>query len=179
MSKLTITEALAEIKTLNARLAKKRDSLSKYILQPAAMKDPMGSESGGTKGWVAREQQSIRDLETRLVAIRTAILKVNLTEVLTIGGLSNTIQEWLTWRKEVAPGLQRHQEHLLSLITRQREERRKAGAQVGEAATGMQDIVVNIDEAKLLKDIETVAEVLGTLDGLLSLKNATVTIEVA
>jgi hypothetical protein len=45
-------------------------------------------------------------------------------------------------------------------------------------AQSLDDIVVNVDEQKLAEDSERMEEVLGTLDGLLSLKNATVTIEV-
>jgi hypothetical protein len=39
------------------------------------------------------------------------------------------------------------------------------------------DYIVNIDEARLAKEIEDLEETLGTLDGQLSLKNATVMIE--
>lgn len=39
------------------------------------------------------------------------------------------------------------------------------------------DIVVNVDEQQLAKDIERLEETLGTLDGVLSLKNATVMLD--
>lgn len=48
----------------------------------------------------------------------------------------------------------------------------------GESAASFQDIRVNVSENDLAKDLEQMETILGTLDGQLSLKNATVVIEV-
>lgn len=43
---LTITEGLAEIKTLKARIEKKRQGIGPYIVRPAQMRDPMEKDGG-------------------------------------------------------------------------------------------------------------------------------------
>jgi hypothetical protein len=45
-------------------------------------------------------------------------------------------------------------------------------------STGPQDVIVNLDEAAVLKEAEELAATLSTLDGKLSLVNATVRITV-
>ncbi len=48
----------------------------------------------------------------------------------------------------------------------------------GQSASAPTDYLVNLDEAALAKEAETLETILGTLDGQLSLKNATVMIDV-
>ena len=48
----------------------------------------------------------------------------------------------------------------------------------GQEAAGSDDIVVNINEKELAEQAEALEEVLGSLDGQLSLKNATIYIDV-
>jgi hypothetical protein len=76
-TKLTITEALAEIKTINARLQKKRESIGTNLMRDSRIKDPMESE-GGSEEFIRKETQAIDDLQKRIVSIRTAIQQQNL-----------------------------------------------------------------------------------------------------
>ena len=101
MSKLTITEALAEIKTINKRLQTKRQNTLQYVARDARVKDPLERE-GGSVEFLKRERQSIKDLEQRVVAIRTAIQRSNLETRTTIAGRELSIAEWLTWRREIS-----------------------------------------------------------------------------
>jgi len=91
---------------------------------------------------------------------------------------TRSISDWLVWRREVAPQRQQLYVDIRNAINNMRAQAQQKGLQVVASESGNQsDIVVNINEKKLAAQIESLEEVLGTLDGQLSLKNATVTIE--
>lgn len=179
---MTITEGLAELKTLQKRIEKKREYVGGYIARQDGMKDPL-EKDGGSAAMITRERQAIADLEGRRVAIRTAIQKVNQTTPITIAALTKTIAEWLTWRKEVAPGEQAFVTGLRQRVMQARTQAQQKGwgvvsATVTTADTKPTDVVINVDEAALAAEAEQLETILGTLDGQLSLKNATVMIEI-
>ena len=177
---MTITEALAELKTMNKRIEKKREYVTQFLVRQDGIKDPLASD-GGSMDVIQRERQAIADLEKRHVAIRTAIQKTNQTTLITVADITKTIAEWLTWRKEIAPGAQTFVARLRSGIQNARNQAQQKGwAVVSATATAAQptDILVNADEAALAAEAEQLETILGTLDGQLSLKNATVLIEV-
>jgi len=165
MREITITEALAEIKTLNKRIMKKQDLLLPFITRRADRVDPL-LDKGGSKVHVASEFQSLRDLMLNVARIRTAIHKKNLETGLTLGGVNDSIQGWLNWRREVAP----LQERLLRSIAAQLPRRSEQGEGV--------DVVVNLDEQLFASLQEQHVSILGALDGKLSLLNATTLVEV-
>lgn len=177
---MTITEALAELKTIQKRIEKKREFVGQYLARQDGIKDPL-EKDGGSATVIERERQSIADLETRIVAIRTNIQKVNQATPITVEGVTKTIAEWLTWRKEVAPGQQASLSSLRRTIQSVRQQTQQKGLQTiapGATAGSPADVVINVDEGQLAKDAELIETILGTLDGQLSLKNATVMIEV-
>lgn len=176
---LTITEALAEIKTIGKRIAKKRESIPSYLARVEAMKDPLEKE-GGSAEFIQRELQSIRDLEERIVSLRRAIAHANATTELSVNGDTRSIADWLTWRREVAPQQQQFVSTLRGHVENLRKQAQQksvgfvtASAQVNVGETKPEDIIVNVSEGDLLTQQDHLQEVLGTLDGLLSLKNAT------
>ena len=74
---------------------------------------------------------------------------------------------------------------LFQMLAQLRKEAQQRGARmVGQGAavavgdSQPTDIIVNIDEKKLGEDRERFQNVLGQLDGLLSLKNATLTLDI-
>lgn len=176
---MTITEALAEIKTINARIGKKREAVMRYFIRPSAMRDPMEKEAGGTEGFIQRERQGIADLEQRIVTIRTAIQRKNLETWVTVGETARPVQQWLNWRREVAPGQQGSFRALMVRI----DQVRLQGRREGKALTASQDssadgILVLLNEKELAEQAEKLEQTLGGLDGKLSLMNATTTIEI-
>lgn len=180
MPSLTITEALAEIKTISKRLEKKRAAFLPFLVRQDGIKDPLEKE-GGSAQYIQQELQAIGDLEKRIVALRQGINRANDYETITIEGTSRSINEWLTWRREVAPGQKALLERIRSHIESHRAQARKSGVQVlsaGTEASNPADYVVNINEIELNKKIEELEEILGTLDGKLSLKNATALVSV-
>lgn len=176
---LTITEALAEIKTINKRLEKKRDFIKTYLWRQDALKDPHAAD-GGSAQLIKQERQAIKDLEARIVALRIAINKANTATPVVVNGDTRTIQEWLTWRRDVMPGEKQFLGTLREGLARMRQEAQRKGVGVFESDTpakGGTDVIVNMNEMALAKEIETMEETLGILDGQLSLKDATVIID--
>lgn len=177
MEKITITEALQEIKTIGKRIAKKRESIMSYIARDSRLKDPL-ERDGGTHQYIASERQSIRDLNIRLVAIRTAIQRVNLATPLSLHGETRTIAEWLTWRREVSVGVTTFYTQMRNVINNLRTQLSKEGRKLVEADNAPTDVIVYINEREMLQESERHEQLLGDLDGKLSLLNATTTIEI-
>lgn len=178
MQTMTITEALAEIKTLGKRIEKKREFIRANAARQEMLKDPLASE-GGSKAAVTAALQAVEDLESNVVKIRTAIARANLNTHIMVAGVTGTVSEWLSWRRDVAPARQQFLRMAAQGIEQIRREAAQKGfaiAKEGEQARP-QDIVVSLDEAKLHAAVEELETILGTLDGQLSLKNATTTIE--
>ncbi len=169
---LTITEALAEIKTIGKRIATKRNFIGEHLARQNNMKDPLEADGGSTKQ-IASELQAIGDLEERIVGLRRAIIVANMETKLELHGTTRSVQDWLTWRREVSKPQAKFLATLNSNIIRFRGEAAKQMLQVtNEESAGGNDIVIHLDEKKLFKKTEEMQTVLGTLDGQLSLLNA-------
>ena len=179
MSKITITEALAELKTIDKRLAKKREFVQKYLARMDVVKDPL-EKDGGSVTALQRERQAIGDLEERKIAIRRAIAETNGMTSLSVNGTVRSMADWLVWRREVAPTRQQFLSQLNATIQGVRDQATRKGGAIVESGGGTKeaDVVVNINEINLSEDIEGLEETLGSLDGQLSLKNATTFVEI-
>lgn len=177
MSKITITEALAEIPTIEKRIAKKQEFILNYLYRQSVVRDPHDKD-GGSSVLVGKEQQAIKDLQNRVVSIRSAIQKANSETEITIGNETHTIVDWLTWRREVAPKQQAFFQQLNVKLSSMRQQALKQGVNVSDKDAGYSgDFVVNINERDLADKIENLEIMLGTLDGQLSLKNATTVVD--
>ena len=176
---LTVTEALAEIKTIDKRIAKKREFILSYLYRQEQLRDPLASQ-GGSAEVLRQERQSIHDLEERKVAIRRTIAAANADTILTVEGETRSMADWLVWRREVAPALQQFYGAMRDKINAVRQEaaRRQVVMVAAEASAKPGDIIVNVDEKQVQESIDTLECTLGALDGALSLKNATTTIDV-
>lgn len=178
----TITEALAEIKTIGKRIEKKRQSIAMYLARDSRLKDPLEKDGGSVK-FIASERQSIADLENRIVNIRTAIQKSNLETRTLINGRELSVAEWLTWRREISNGSQGFLNSLNNGISQIRAKVQKEGGRVVTPGSSeseskpVLEFVVNIDEKLLLEEQENMEKTLGELDGRLSLLNATTVVE--
>lgn len=178
-SKLTITEALQEIKTIDARLEKKKNFVFNFLWRISAIRDPH-EKDGGSAQLVAQERQAHADLLERKIKLRMAINLANDANTITIGKFTRTIAEWLVWKRDVAPIQKAFLQDMYMKLQAMRNENQRKGVTVVDKvpAEVTNDIVVNINESELARQIEGLEEVLGTLDGQFSLKNATVKIEV-
>ena len=180
MAKLTITEAMAECKTLTKRIEKKRAAILPYLFRQEKVKDPF-EKDGGTVEYIKRERQAIGDLEKRLVRIRAAISLANLQNEISVGAVTMSIFDWLTWRREVSEGQKKFSQQILSALQSGRKQATQQQLKLVSAeslAQSPEDIIVNVSEPDVIAEVEAIEEILGTLDGQLSLKNATIVVEI-
>ncbi len=178
---ITVTEALAEIKTVGKRIEKKRQFINQYIARQDGVRDPL-EKDGGSATVIKKERQAIGDLEDRIVSLRRGIQQANDETYVSLNGETRTISEWLTWRRDVAPARKQWLAQISSSLHQIRENAKRQGAAIVSASvtTGEMkptDIVVNVDERGVAEESETLEDTLGQLDGQLSLKNATIQIK--
>jgi len=164
---MKITEGLAELKTVAARIAKKRQFVTSHLMREADRLDPLDRQ-GGSINVVKQELQGIRDLEERVVAIRSAINRANSSTKVTAGGVTRTIEQWLVWRREVSRG----QVEFLGTVKKAIDMARQRDP-YNRGSKDEPGFLVNLDEQKLGQDMEQLVSVLGELDGQLSVANAT------
>jgi hypothetical protein len=180
MSELTITEALAEIHTIDKKVEKKVEWISQLVARNEKVRDPVEKE-GGSSTVITRERQAITDLHRRKAQLRLAINRANEATTLAVGaGPIRSIAEWLIWRREIAP----HESNILRMlrngIASVRAQAQRQGGNVVQTQDAAEpgDIVVNISEVELAREVEEHEEILGQLDGKLSLLNATTVVNV-
>lgn len=177
----TITEALAELKVIQKRITSKAEFIQRHLLRRDEMRDPL-ERQGGSPLSIDRERQAITDLYEQQIAIRRAIAEVNAREQVSVDGQTRTIADWLVWKREVAESQERLLKIMVQLIDTQRRDAQRRDQRVVGAAVAMAgdskpgDVIVNLDEQQLQTAIEQMDTIRGTLDGLLSLKNATLTV---
>lgn len=174
----TITEALAEIKTVNKRIKSKQDFILQYMIRPDHLKDPL-EKSGGAVEAIASEFQSMRDLEQRVVDVRQGISEANDKTEIMLEGINRSIAQWLIWRREVAPTRKYFLERVVSSLKNARDVAKRQNTSSFRSPQEIEkpmDVIVNFDEKATVKELEQIENILGQLDGQLSLKNATVQI---
>lgn len=176
---ITITEGLAEIKTIGKRIETKDTQLQGYLYRDARLKDPMEKTEGGSEAFVKSERQAIGDLQKRIVELRTSIQEANMKTRLDLNGDSMTVYEWLIWRREIAPLQKARLDMIWRVLQSARAQAQKAGFGIVAAAAAVQgnaepkDVIVNVDEKAVAVEREQLEKTLGDLDGRLSLINAT------
>lgn len=176
----TITEALAELKLIKGKLDKKTAFITQYLGRQDGAKDPLEKQGGVAKS-IAEEMQSINDLHERFVRIRSAIAAANTANNVTIGATSRSVADWLIWRRDVAPLVRGLQKGLSDKINQIRNGAKAQGwttIKQGDTPANPTDVIIEINEKALAEASEKTQEILDTLDGKLSLHNATVQVEV-
>lgn len=170
----TVTEALAELATIDKRLTKKSQEMLPYVARLEQIKDPF-VKTGGSEKYLAEQRQSFHDLIIRKIDLRGAIARSNAETMISIGSVEMSVADWLVWKRECYQVTLNMLRGLLSQAQGARAEAQKRGVALitVESKASPEDIIVNLDEQKLLEEIEQLEEDYGRLDGLLSLKNAT------
>jgi hypothetical protein len=174
--RITITEALAEVKTISKRLEAKQKFVLEYLTRPENEKDPLEKDGGpGSAESIVRARQAIHDLQERLILIRSQIHKANLSNNITIGAQTRSISDWLAWKREVYEGSVNFLSNITQKVSQQgRALLNRGGKQENIPIPG---VVININPTTLAQEVEEITTAYETLDGQLSLKNATITIE--
>jgi hypothetical protein len=178
MDKMTITEGLAELKTIDNRINNKRTFVKNNLARQEFVKDPLEKDGGQFKA-VESEIQSLKDLLLRKITIRNSIQTVNQITKIFIKDREMSIANWIVWKREILPVEKAFYNELSSGIANLRRDAMSKGLKISDGQNASpQDVIVNVNESWLKQTIENLSEIEGTLDGQLSLRNATVVIEV-
>lgn len=180
MEKMTITEALSEVKLIVNKIQKKRATVLGNLTRYEHIKDPFTTE-GGSQEAIKREVQSMTDLEKRLVRIRTSISRANASTDITIGEKTQSVADWLTWKREIAPTLKAFVTQVHQSLKKQIDEHAARPQVIRDSEknqVAIATLVVNVDYEDALNVAQKIEDMYETLDGKLSLKNATTFIEI-
>lgn len=179
MEKITITEALSEINLIKKKIASKRTKILSALVRVEHVKDPFESDGGSAK-MIDAETQSVNDLHTRLINIRSGVSEANLAHTISISEVTMSIHNWLIWKREIAKDNLAFLKNECTTIKGHTDALSTRPQMYKDANDQPQFIktVVNADYAKLLHVEERMSGVFEQLDGKLSLKNATILIEI-
>lgn len=177
--KTTITEALSEINLIKKKIESAQQTVLSVLNKPKHLDDAFKSDGGSPK-LIERQVQSMNDNFSRLEKIRSAVSQANLDTSITVGETTKTIFDWLTWKREVAES---HLTFAKNVYTQAKVELDRVARvpQVykdEEGKTHLLEIESNVDLGTWLKKQEVLTETLEKLDGQLSLKNATVLVDI-
>lgn len=177
MEKITITEALSEINLIKKKIEKKELVVVGNLVRVKHIQDPL---EGGSQVYVARELQAINDLNKRHVNIKSAIAEANIKNFVTIHDETKSIFDWLTWKRDIADKQVKlfqqinHgvKNHLDSQSQRPNVYKDDAGKVM------LVEYELNVDYSTQLLAAQILGDTIEKLDGQLSLKNATIQIEI-
>lgn len=172
MTEMTITEALAEIKTLGKRINQKVQFITNNAGRPSVVLDPL-EKDGGSEKRVREEVQAHGDLVSRIEWIRVRIQEANQKNTITLEGITKSVAGWLAWRKECAPLSKSLLQSMAQTLKSGREQLRNKTTEAGPVS-----LVAHYSEDEIAKSLETIEKILGSLDGKLSLFNATSKVDV-
>ena len=179
MEQMTITEALSEVNLVNKKLEHKKKNALTLLVKADHAPDPYANE-GGTAEFLKREFQSIDDLHRRLIKIRSSISKANIENEITLGNRTQSIHDWLTWKREVSKPETSFINNVVNNTKSLLDENSKQ-PRVYESADGKKELLKltpNVDYASFVKKQEELATLFEQLDGKLSLKNATIVVTI-
>lgn len=179
MLKITITEALAEVKLIDKKVAKKKEIVLSNVVRARHAKDPF-ERDGGSEQYLTREIQAITDLERRKVKLREAISTANLNNSLTIGERTDTIHNWIVWKREIAKSSGEFAKQIHVGI-KSHMTSSSSKPQVYQDDEGKQKIVewvYGLDYPIYIAKDQQHQSYLDELDGKLSLLNARIEVEV-
>lgn len=179
MAQLTITEALSEINLIKKKIQAKQTKILGMLTQVEHLPDPW-AQLGGASQVIREEYQAICDLHTRLQNIRAGISKANLENSLKVGFKTRTIHDWLIWKREIYKEFQSFIVNVNKNVKIYIDQASKAPQVYKDDAGNVQLVKtkINIEYPHWQAFEQELMEVNEQLDGQLSLKNATITIEV-
>lgn len=179
MEKITITEALSEVNLIKKKIIAKQARIQSAVVRAEHNPDPFLSD-GGSSAMVKAESQGIHDLNRRLSKIRSEISRANLGNEITLGEDTRSIHDWLVWKREIAKDQIKFTYDVHRAVKAHLDMTAKQ-PQVYKDADGNNQLVkwtINVDYAYWLKQNEQLEEKLEQLDGKLSLKNATIVVNI-
>lgn len=179
MAKITITEALSELNLIKKKIEKKKPDVLNNLVRFDHMADPFANV-GGSKEYIGSQLQAIDDLRKRFVKIRSAIAQANTVNTIKIGRHEMTINEWLNWKREQSKDEKEFHESIAKTLKVHIDNaaQRPSVFKDDQGNTKLANMIPNVEYSERLKAVEEISDMIENLDGQLSLKNATITIEI-
>jgi hypothetical protein len=177
---ITISEALQELKTIDKRIIAAKDFVLSYGIRQGSTIDPLDLE-GGSHKVVPAKLDSLRDLLERKLAIRSAINAKNSMVNITIAKQTRTVADWIVWRREAFKIELESWQALQRKVLDARQQCLTKGMSLKEDGTQpskVNEVGCFITEGTISSRINQLNEIESTLDGKLSVVNATTTITV-
>jgi hypothetical protein len=176
---LTVTEALSEINLIKKKIEKKRETVLNSLIKPKHLKDKLESQ-GGSREFIKAELQSMNDLMARHLKLKGSIAAANIGNMIAVNGVTRSIHDWLNWKRDLSAGdlqfnTQIHkdvQKHFDTLAKQPQVFKDDDGK------THLLEYEANVEYGDFIKSSEAIQETLEKLDGQLSLKNATILLDV-
>ena len=173
MAKMTITEALGEIRTIQKRLLKKAEFIQEHLARASSMVDPLVG-AGGSEKAVREARQAFGDLQERLILLRAAVQKSNLEAKVTVDNETRTVSEWFIIKRDV---LSQRGQLLSQMSSRLSQGRAELAKHTQDSERDVQ-FISHVDEKDLAQLVEHHQKICGDVDTQLSLSASTVTISV-
>lgn len=181
MAQMSISEALAEIKLIDKKVEKKRENILTHSSRFEHILDPYPAETGGSSGFIRRELQAVEDLLKQRVKIRHSISKANLETLVTVEAHTLPLTSWLIWKREVGTQQRIALQTLKNLIEKRLAEN-STRPQLLKKEDGsdpvLTKLISHVDLTHLQKEIEQIMTIEERLDGILSMKNAQIMIDI-
>lgn len=180
---MKIAEAMAEVKLAGKKIQTNFEFVMRNLGREEWRKDPFDKDGTTQAEEVKKAMQSTADLQTRIVALKNAINRVNQGLTLEVSGMRMTVAEWLIWRKEVLPIEKKMLQQLANQIAN--IGRGDQAAQVRRQFQGQAAVetpsswIVNVSDKWLVEQIQKLDTIEQTLDGQLSILCATTDIELS
>lgn len=176
---ITITEALSELNLLSKKIEKKQQTVLSNLVRYDHVKDPFES-AGGTQQVMTSECRAISDLQKRYVTIRSKIAEANTKNRIVIGQKDMTINEWLNWKREISEKEKTFVNKVHSSIKGLLDQSATKPNVIKDDQGQMKivNVIPNLDYGTFIKASEDIQDVIEKLDGQLSLKNATILIDI-
>lgn len=175
---LTITEALSELNLIKKKIEGKKKTILSNLTRPKHLVDPFLKE-GGSKDYIHHEIQSIKDLMSRYLSIKGSIAKANTTNNVSINGKTMSIHDWLNWKRDLSANDLKFNEAIHISVKNQLDQQQKFPQVYKDEKeqTHLLEFESNVDYGDFIKKTEEITEFIEKLDGQLSLKNATIILD--
>jgi hypothetical protein len=178
MEKLTITEALSELNLIKKKSEKKKAVVMGLLVKAKNLPDPFPEQ--GSKEYIRSEVQAMDDLNARFIRIKGAIAKANIDNKIKVNDQEKTIHDWLIWKRDISKNEMSFSTEVYRTVKNHFDALQKQ-PQVYKGEDGSPKLVEYesmVDQGTFLKKSENLQEIFEKLDGQLSLKNATIVLDV-
>jgi len=163
---LKVVQALKELRIIEKKTNHNNVEITRLASGTSIEKPIMGSEREQMTE-VTSLLQANTDLFNRYLDLKTGLEKTNLATIVTIGGVTKTVSEWLVIRRKLG---KMQTESLMALNDKEGQHRLRGQDRPGELSV---QIVRYYDEKDRMRNLAAHRDRIESIDGTLEVVNAT------